>query len=135
MIQAARISAHRPQAPAQGATEAYGKGSIDASSRLAAKGRLEAQASTNADAMARRDLSSTPQKRYLWRIRRLTVAVCKALYSITTCSRLQRISIMPHRPTRREIAEQDHHQLMRQAVFRLAADAVAAAFAAFAEVR
>jgi len=36
---------------------------------------------------------------------------------------------------RREIAEQDHHQLMRQAAFRRAADAVAAAFAAFAEVR
>jgi hypothetical protein len=42
---------------------------------------------------------------------------------------------MPRRPTRREIAEQDHHQLMRQAVLRRAADAVAAAFAAFAEVR
>jgi hypothetical protein len=42
---------------------------------------------------------------------------------------------MPHRPSRREIAEQDRHQLMRQAVFRRAADAVAAAFAAFAEVR
>jgi hypothetical protein len=42
---------------------------------------------------------------------------------------------MPRRPTRREIAEQDHYQLMRQAVLRRAADAVAAAFAAFAEVR
>ena len=56
-------------------------------------------------------------------IQRFTIAVCNAIYSITTCSHLQRISIMPRRPTRREIAVQDHHQLRRQAVLRRAADA------------
>ena len=99
-------------------------------------GSLQAPASTIADALARRDLTSRPWKRCLWGIRLLTITVCNALYSITTCSHLQRISIVPRRPTRREIAEQDHHQLMRQAVLRRAADAVAAAaFAASAEVR
>jgi len=42
---------------------------------------------------------------------------------------------MPSRPTRREIEEADRYQLRRQAEFRQAADAVAGALAAFAEVR
>ncbi len=42
---------------------------------------------------------------------------------------------MPSRPTRRQIEAEDARQLRRQAEFRLAADAVAAALAAFDEVR
>jgi len=41
---------------------------------------------------------------------------------------------MTSRPTRRQIAEEDQRQLKRQADFRLAADAVAAALATFDEV-
>jgi hypothetical protein len=41
---------------------------------------------------------------------------------------------MPSRPTRRQVEEEDRHQLKRQADFRLAADAVAAALAKFEEV-
>jgi hypothetical protein len=41
---------------------------------------------------------------------------------------------MPSRPTRRQIEQEDALQLCRQAEFRLAADAVAAALAAFDEV-
>jgi hypothetical protein len=42
---------------------------------------------------------------------------------------------MPSRPTGRQIEEADRYQLKRQADFRLAADAVARALAAFQEVR
>ncbi|HEY1752214.1 MAG TPA: hypothetical protein VGG29_13210 [Caulobacteraceae bacterium] len=42
---------------------------------------------------------------------------------------------MSSRPTRRQVAEADAYQLRRQADFRLAADAVAAALARFEEVR
>jgi hypothetical protein len=42
---------------------------------------------------------------------------------------------MSSRPTRKQIAEEDGRQLKRQADFRLAADAVAAALAPFREVR
>jgi hypothetical protein len=42
---------------------------------------------------------------------------------------------VPSRPTRRQIEEEDARQLRRQADFRLAADSVVAALAAFDEVR
>jgi hypothetical protein len=42
---------------------------------------------------------------------------------------------MPHRPSAREVAEQDRFLLLRQESFRAAADAVTATFATFAEVQ
>jgi len=41
---------------------------------------------------------------------------------------------MPHRPSRRDVAEQDGHQLRRQQCFRAAADAVTARLITFAAV-
>jgi hypothetical protein len=45
------------------------------------------------------------------------------------------VTPMPSRPTRKQIDEADRYQLKRQADFRLAADAVAAALSQFPEVR